>query len=72
VQGVNGVGEGSWSSSLSVHTRALPPSAPTLELLKATHNSLKIFWGDKKVSSPDHTTYCLQLECTNANNNRKE
>ena len=74
VQAVNSVGVGCFSAPHKVHTRSLPPPPPTIELLKASYNWLKISWGDKKQNylSPEPLTFCLQMEFPNPHTNTKE
>ncbi|XP_018022847.1 fibronectin type-III domain-containing protein 3A isoform X2 [Hyalella azteca] len=74
VQAVNGVGIGPASATFKCHTSRLPPAPPALELLKASHNSLKVSWGEKKQSilKNDQLTYCLQMEFPNPQNQSLE
>lgn len=64
VQAVNGVGSGPLSSpALRTSTRALPPAAPSLECLGATHSSLRLRWGDQAEKSlRDFVQYTLEME----------
>ncbi|CAN7996464.1 unnamed protein product, partial [Ixodes hexagonus] len=64
VQAVNGVGSGPLSSpALRTSTRALPPCAPSLECLGATHSSLRLRWGDQAEKSlRDFVQYTLEME----------
>ncbi|EEC04639.1 factor for adipocyte differentiation, putative [Ixodes scapularis] len=64
VQAVNGVGSGPLSSpALRTSTRALPPPAPSLECLGATHSSLRLRWGDQAEKSlRDFVQYTLEME----------
>jgi hypothetical protein len=74
VQAVNGVGIGPASATFKCHTSRLPPAPPALEVLKASHNSLKVSWGEKKqnVLKNDQLTYCLQMEFPNPQNQSLE
>ncbi|KAG7174397.1 Fibronectin type-III domain-containing protein 3a-like [Homarus americanus] len=46
IQATNSVGPGGFSGIHKITTRPLPPAPPTLELVKASYNSLKLKWGD--------------------------
>lgn len=70
IQAVNSVGPGSFSGIHKVTTRALPPAPPTIELVKASYNSLKLKWGDGR--NLDMLTYSLQMEFTNPHNGTRE
>ncbi|KAK4328332.1 hypothetical protein Pmani_001253 [Petrolisthes manimaculis] len=70
IQGVNSVGAGPFSGVHKVTTRALPPAPPSLELVKASHNCLKVRWGDGK--NLDLLTYSLQMEFPNPHHGTKE
>lgn len=60
IQAINAVGPGSFSSSLKIVTRKLPPSPPLLECCSYSHNSLRLKWGDGK--NLEMKTYTLELE----------
>jgi hypothetical protein len=65
VQAHNSLGPGPVSPSLKVRTKALPPAPPKLDCVNVNHNSIKLKWGDVKVSSP--ANYILEME-----NSRKQ
>ncbi|XP_076062966.1 miles to go isoform X2 [Oratosquilla oratoria] len=70
IQAVNSVGPGGFSAVTKVITRALPPSPPQLELVKASHNSLRLKWGDGR--NADMITYYLQMEFPKPHSNTTE
>lgn len=70
IQAMNSVGPGGFSAIHKVTTRPLPPAPPTIELVKASYNSLKLKWGDGR--NLDMLTYSLQMEFTNPHNGNKE
>ncbi|XP_050695268.1 fibronectin type-III domain-containing protein 3A-like isoform X4 [Eriocheir sinensis] len=70
IQAMNSVGPGGFSAIHKVTTRPLPPAPPTLELVKASYNSLKLKWGDGR--NLDMLTYSLHMEFTNPHNGNKE
>lgn len=70
IQAMNSVGPGGFSAIHKVTTRPLPPAPPTLELVKASYNSLKLKWGDGR--NLDMLTYSLQMEFTNPHNGNRE
>lgn len=70
IQAMNSVGPGGFSAIHKVTTRPLPPAPPTLELVKASYNSLKLKWGDGR--NLDMLTYSLEMEFTNPHNGNRE
>lgn len=70
IQGVNSVGAGPFSGVHKVTTRPLPPAPPNIELVKASHNCLKVRWGDGK--NLDLLSYSLQMEFPNPHNGTRE
>lgn len=64
IQAVNCVGAGSFSSSTRFSTRPLPPAPPRCECVNATHNSLKLKWGDNKSTNTllEPCQYTLEME----------
>uniref|UniRef100_A0A6A7G3P9 Fibronectin type-III domain-containing protein 3A-like isoform X1 n=1 Tax=Hirondellea gigas TaxID=1518452 RepID=A0A6A7G3P9_9CRUS len=74
VRACNSVGQGSYSTAVKCQTRSLPPAPPVLELVKASYNSFKLSWGDRKqnIYAAQPLTYCLQMEYPNPHNNNKE
>ena len=50
-QAVNSIGAGPFSCVARLCTRPLPPAPPKLECVNVNYNSLKLKWGDSKVSS---------------------
>lgn len=70
IQAVNSVGPGGFSGIHKATTRPLPPPPPTLELVKASYNSLKLKWGDGR--NLDMPTYSLQMEFPNPHNGTRE
>ncbi|XP_071530089.1 fibronectin type-III domain-containing protein 3A-like isoform X6 [Panulirus ornatus] len=70
IQAMNSVGPGGFSGIHKVTTKPLPPAPPSLELVKASYNSLKLKWGDGR--NLDMLTYSLQMEFTNSHNGTRE
>ena len=64
IQAVNAVGPGVFSSTTRLSTRPLPPAPPRCECVNATHNSLKLKWGDNKSSNTllEPCQYTLEME----------
>ena len=64
IQAVNAVGPGVFSSTTRLSTRPLPPAPPRCECVNATHNSLKLKWGDNKSSNTllEPSQYTLEME----------
>ena len=67
---MNSVGPGALSPTHKTTTRPLPPQPPTLELVKASYNSLRIKWGDNR--NTDMLKYSLQMEFLNPHNKNME
>lgn len=59
VQAVNAVGEGPFSEPLKVVTLKSPPNPPQMECIAASHNSLKLRWGEGR--NTDFTYYTLEM-----------
>ena len=63
VQAVNAKGRGSFSAVLKAATKPLPPAPPRLDCVSASHNTLKLKWGEgsgKNLLSG--TSYVLETE----------
>ncbi|GFX61355.1 fibronectin type-III domain-containing protein 3A [Trichonephila clavipes] len=60
IQAINSVGPGSFSSSIKLVTRGLPPLPPILECVSSSFNSLRLKWGDGK--NLDMKNYTLEME----------
>ncbi|XP_066143269.1 fibronectin type-III domain-containing protein 3A isoform X2 [Euwallacea fornicatus] len=59
IQAVNAVGVGTLSSTCRITTLRLPPAPPSLELIGAGHNYLKLKWGEGK--NLDYTQFSVEL-----------
>lgn len=60
VQAENAMGKGQFTPMLKVATRPLPPAPPKLECVNASHNQMKLRWGDAKITIG--TNYVLEME----------
>ena len=60
IQAVNGIGVGAFSSQVKFTTRALPPRPPKLECCGASHNSIKLKWGEGR--NIDLITFTLEMD----------
>ncbi|XP_053404660.1 fibronectin type-III domain-containing protein 3A-like isoform X3 [Mercenaria mercenaria] len=65
IQAVNGIGVGAFSSPVKFTTRALPPRPPKLECCGASHNSMKLKWGEGR--NNDLITYTLEMDREDGN-----
>lgn len=54
------MGKGQFTPVLKVATRPLPPAPPRLECINASHNQMKLRWGDSKITIG--TNYALEME----------
>jgi len=60
VQAENAMGKGQFTAVMKVSTRPLPPAPPRLECINASHNQMKLRWGDSKITIG--TNYVLEME----------
>ena len=60
VQAENAMGKGQFTAVTKVSTRPLPPAPPKLECINASHNQMKLRWGDSKITIG--TNYILEME----------
>ncbi|XP_063590044.1 fibronectin type-III domain-containing protein 3A-like [Penaeus indicus] len=70
IQAINSVGPGGLSAVHKVTTRPHPPTPPTIELVRASYNSLRLKWGDGRNS--DLLVYSLQMEFPNPHSHTTE
>ncbi|XP_042879539.1 fibronectin type-III domain-containing protein 3A-like isoform X2 [Penaeus japonicus] len=70
IQAINSVGPGGLSTVHKVTTRPHPPTPPTIELVRASYNSLRLKWGDGRNS--DLLVYSLQMEFPNPHSHTTE
>ena len=63
VQAVNAKGRSSFSAILKAATKPLPPAPPRLDCVSASHNTLKLKWGEGSSKSLiSGTSYTLETE----------
>lgn len=60
MQAANAIGVGPFSTTFKFSTRPLPPDAPRLECVQASHNSLKLRWADGK--NLDFINYFVEMQ----------